>query len=68
MTTPARERGPIVVATGLRGRLTPVSAAFEWVVGWLAPTVLGLVLVWMWFPIVDLALMSVNNISKPFSR
>jgi ABC-type spermidine/putrescine transport system permease subunit II len=64
MTTPARERGPIVVATGLRGRLTRVNAAFEWVVGWLAPTLLGLVLVWMWFPIVDLALMSVNE--QPF--
>lgn len=64
MSRVAHERGPIVVATGMRRRLAPVSAAFESIAGWLAPTILVLLLLWMWAPIVDLALMSVNK--QPF--
>ena len=57
-TTPP---GPLVEPVGTRGRLTRVSDRFERGVWILAGALMAILVVWIWFPIVDLALMSINS-------
>lgn len=54
----------LVQPSGLRGRLARASSAFEWVATRLGPIFLFAFIFWIWFPIVDLALMSINK--QPF--
>jgi ABC-type spermidine/putrescine transport system permease subunit II len=50
---------------GLRGRLRRPSAAFERLALILGPALLLFFLAWMWFPVIELGLMSINK--QPFS-
>jgi len=63
-TVPARAAGPLIQRVGIGGRLTRASSAFERGVWIVAAALMAILLVWIWFPIVDLALMSVNR--EPF--
>jgi ABC-type spermidine/putrescine transport system permease subunit II len=58
-------REPLVVPHGLRGRLLRPSAAFERLALILGPTLLVFFLAWVWFPVIELGLMSINK--QPFS-
>lgn len=63
MSTHARV-SPLVEATGFRRRLGRLSGSMERLVWVFAAAAMAVLLVWIWFPIVDLALMSINT--EPF--
>lgn len=64
MTTTPLTVDPLIRPLGIRGKLSRLSNGFEWLATRLGPTLLFVFLIWIWFPIVDLALMSVNK--QPF--
>lgn len=64
MSAISQRAEPLIAPRGLRGRLVGLSAGFEWLTGWLGPCLLMFFLFWMWLPIVDLGLMSINK--QPF--
>jgi ABC-type spermidine/putrescine transport system permease subunit II len=58
------EPTPLIQPKGWLRRLSPVSLKFERTIWIVVGVVMSALLVWIWFPIVDLALMSVNG--EPF--
>ncbi len=64
MTSTPLAVDPLIRPLGIRGKLSRASTGFEWLATRLGPTFLFVFLIWIWFPIVDLALMSVNR--QPF--
>lgn len=54
----------LIRPAGLRGKLAPVSAVFEWFATRFGPVLLIFFLIWIWFPIIELGLMSINK--QPF--